>query len=339
MAVARQEYTLSATWTAGQMANAFRDAFIDAGYMTAWYDSFLSGSIENRILEVVYDAAKTYGKTYYWFMFDTGTVRISVASGWNTTTKVPTGTLYLDYWSTTTNSGGNHSTLANLSTTVNATLVRYTSQTSSTHTWFSLRPGARVFTISQPAHGVPSWVDLNKTFFHHFLRIIPRADSNAGGVSIASWETLRRSAIFGSVAKGHTSLNNLLFPVACYSAIGRQSNSYNFNAANQNYGSTGNSPSSPVTMNIILPIYEASVNPAFSTDVNPVYTCLPTSLYLTNSNMPNDLGIVFYYADNTMVSQDKFIVDAGVEEWEILAVANNSTKTTGASAAIVARVV
>ena len=102
MACTKQTYTATATWTASDLAQLFEDAFIDAGLMTAWYDSFLSSSVENRVLEVVYDGTKTYGKTYYWFMFTTTGVYLHVATGWDAPNNVPSGTQYLDYFSTTT---------------------------------------------------------------------------------------------------------------------------------------------------------------------------------------------------------------------------------------------
>ena len=42
MAVATEDYTATATWTAVQLADLFKDAFIDAGLMADWYDSFLN---------------------------------------------------------------------------------------------------------------------------------------------------------------------------------------------------------------------------------------------------------------------------------------------------------
>jgi hypothetical protein len=46
-----------------------------------------------------------------------------------------------------------------------------------------------------------------------------------------------------------------------------------------------------------------------------------------------------HYADNSITFQDRFIVDPGVEEWEVLAWENNSTVVNGASAIFLARVV
>ncbi len=54
MTVTKQTYTANATWTAVQLADMFRSAFIDAGLMADWYDSFLGSTYENRILRIHY---------------------------------------------------------------------------------------------------------------------------------------------------------------------------------------------------------------------------------------------------------------------------------------------
>ena len=46
MAVSKQAYTVSAPWLNFQLADQFRQAFIDAGLMTDWHDSFTTGSGE-----------------------------------------------------------------------------------------------------------------------------------------------------------------------------------------------------------------------------------------------------------------------------------------------------
>ncbi len=101
MTVVPQTYTATATWTATQLADIFKQAFIDAGLMTDWFDSFLN-TVENRVLRVINDGAKTYGTVYYWFMFTTGGVFVATTNTWNASTHVPTGTQYIDYYSTTT---------------------------------------------------------------------------------------------------------------------------------------------------------------------------------------------------------------------------------------------
>jgi hypothetical protein len=280
-------------------------------------------------------------------MFSGGGCHMQVTTGWNTTTKLPTGTQFLDFMSNATNTTNNHYIVSTFSTTANASIIRFTSQANSTHSWFSFAQTGSfrtLFTIGQPTHGVASWLDLNKTMFSHFIRFYVGTSSLSAYVSLVNSGVVIRSCVYGSALKnitGPSSFNYLSYPVAVYNGIGRGLNSLSTNVS----GFTTNQSVSSFSdlggpeFQLPLPIYEASVNPAFSSDVNPVHTCLPTSFYMTNSNMPSDLGIIFHYANNTMIAGDRFIVSAGVEEWEILRVANNSTALTGASAAIVARVV
>lgn len=91
--------------------------------------------------------------------------------------------------------------------------------------------------------------------------------------------------------------------------------------------------------NIYLPVGVSAANPAYTSNYSPIFTGLPYNFYIASSPMPNDFGVYFHYANNTMARGDKIIVSAGSEEWEILSVANNGTQTTGASACFLARVV
>ncbi len=143
MAYTEETYTAAATWTTAQLADLFRDAFIDAGLMTAWYDSFANGGIENRVLEITYGGTNTHGKTYYWFMFSADGVRLHAATGWNAATDQPTGTQYLDFFATTT------------SDTVE--LVRYTSGVDADQSWFVIKSsGSPSMAISFGSTSEPS---------------------------------------------------------------------------------------------------------------------------------------------------------------------------------------
>ena len=105
MPVTFQGYSVPATVTPSAMATALGTVFTDAGLIASggtWYDSFASGGIENRVLEIVYDNSKTYGKTYYWFMFSGADIFVHIATGWNVTSHIPAGqggagTQYLDW--------------------------------------------------------------------------------------------------------------------------------------------------------------------------------------------------------------------------------------------------
>lgn len=333
MAVTKETYTATATWTASGLATLFNDAFIDAGLMTAWYDSFLSGTIENRILEITYNGAKTYGKAYYWFMFTTTSVHFSIATGWNASTHVPTGTQYLDYYSTTTNATTNHINLfSTLSTGTNAVLERYTSAANTAYTWFSFRNGADPygFFIAPASTGIATWIDLDKVMFHHFVKSVPAVLSPTS-VSYALMEfssqyRIRRSFWGAGALRGRTTLSSFATTLSLKNYVGT--------------GNTSNSSGNDGTFGqevIYAPYGFNNTNPAYSTDYKPIINGYSYSSYIT-SNMPSDFGIFFNYGTTAFSFGDKIIVSAGVEEWEVIDFANN-TLTDSPSSLLVNRVV
>lgn len=333
MAVTKATYTAAATWTASGLADIFKTAFIDAGLMTDWYDSFLN-TVENRILEVQYDNTKTYGKTYYWFMFTTGGVFLHVASGWNATTHVPTGTQYVDYYSTTTNSTANHVTLLSLTSTTSATLTRYTSGVTSSFSWFLLRNGTSNinFHIASGGSGRPAWMDLNKMLFHPIVRSACTTSNAYGYIDFSSISAVvRRSYVAQGSLRGATGNSD-------FGSTGISVSSHRYNAFGNNNGSPTVNKTG-VNIGIVVPIGFNNTNPAYATDVVPVFTGVDYFAYVTDS-MPSDFGISFHYANNTMSLQDKLIVTSGSEEWEMIDV-RNTTFSGGLSVSpmLVARVV
>tara|TARA_R110000772_G_scaffold133463_2_gene241954 strand:- start:83 stop:1063 length:981 start_codon:yes stop_codon:yes gene_type:complete len=316
MAVTKQVYTLSPTWTASVLASLFRSAFIDAGLMTEWYDDFLSGSVENRILEVVNDGTKTYGTVYYWFMFTTTEVRVHTALAWDATTHVPTGTVYQDYFSTTTNSTTNHASLyTSLVATTSLTLTRYTSAINTSCTWFYLRQATSLrFLIPFGAYTATSFVDQNITAFNGLIT------SSALAVSLgASFRFLHAGAHTRRTYLGATSQRGATFSgyyyelveLSIYSAIGNSNNN-----GNGNLGSN--------VFNIRLPTAHTNTHTGLANDYTPVFTSILCSPYLPV--LPADFAMCAYYASNAVTVQDTFIVSAGVEEYEVL---NTSIGSTG----------
>jgi len=308
MACTKQTYTATATWTASQLAGLFEDAFIDAGLMTGWYDSFLSGTIENRVLEVAYDGAKTYGKTYYWFMFATTGVWLHVATGWDDTGNVPTGTQYLDYFATTTNSTTNHWQMFAAATTNTVELVRYTSGVDANQSWFVIKRAggvSRTFTIVNGALTVQPWLDLDKGFFSGFAHTVLATSGFATIINIRRGPSLRREIAVGTYLNGataaaaytSTAVNGGLL---AYAAVGTVSSGTNYPA-----------------QGIILPIALAAANPAYAEDSNPVFHSLPFYPYVAES-LPSDFGLTFYFASNAFDLGDTLVVAAGTEEWEVL---------------------
>lgn len=346
MPVAKQVYTLPPTWTAAQLADTFRSAFIDAGLMTEWHDSFVNGGIENRVLRVVYDNTKSYGTTFYWFMFTTGGAFVDVAAAWNTTTKQPSGTALLDFSSNTTNSVNNHYRIFTATASLTLELFRYTSAVNAGFSWFFIRNGSTSanFSILSAGTQVAPWIDLNKTLFHHFVRVIPFVSGWAAGLTFTIHNAIRRSFVLGTALNTYTGNFGLggpfSFAVSAYSIMGR--GALGNNDPGNNFG--GNSGANRVNIatmaSIVLPIGSNSANPAYTADYNPVFTGLPVSHYAVTPTIPSDFGIVPHYITNTMNPIDKFIVTAGVEEWEIIAVANNTIAGGGvANIAFAARIV
>lgn len=348
MACTKEAYTVVSGWTASQLANIFRDAFIDAGLMADWYDSFTSSGVENRILEVTYDGTKTYGKTYYWWMFSTSGVFLHVATGWNASTDAPTGTQYLDYFSTTVSSTSNHWTFLSLSTSNTIELARYTSGTDANQSWFVIKSGGswRSFTVVNGAKTLQAWIDLNKGFFEGFSWTEGVVDTSRSGVlRFKKGPALRRCLIMGSGLNGTVTAANYSSGSAATSHIsygcpGNASNSFLRNVSQVFAGeNTGDNTTSRISQGaIILPTGFSGTNPAFTNNSNPVFHSMPFIPYL-NDSLSSDFGITFHYATNTFSPGDTFVVSAGVEEWEVLDFAANASAVTGASPLFLARMI
>jgi hypothetical protein len=332
MAVTKQTYTVTATWTASQLADIFKSAFIDAGLMADWHDSFLSGAIENRILEVTYDATKTYGKTYYWWMFSTAGAFVHVATGWDTATDVPTGTQYLDFFATTTNSANNHLQLININTANTAELVRYTSGIDANDSWFVFKSAALKYTFSilNDAKTIQPWVDLDKGFFPGFSRSFTSTATNMGNLAFTMGPSLRREAIRGCALVGNTLSTSYTSSAADQIMIGYKAIGHLSNAVG-NLTALGREST-------FLPVGFSSTNPAYTTNSNPVFHSLTWNPYITTT-FPADFGITLHYATNSFSLGDTFVVTAGVEEWEVLDFAAAGSAVTGASPLFLARMV
>jgi hypothetical protein len=344
MAVTKQTYTASATWTAANVADAFEDAFIDAGLMTAWHDSFANGAFENRVLEVEYDGTKTYGTCYYWFIFTIDGVFVSIASGWNTGTNVPSGTAFVDYFATTTNTTTNHFTLiGSLSTATAVEIVRYTSAVNTDYSWFSVRNGSTPvpFTIAPASATLATWIDLDKVLFHHILwgrTGVTSPTNNCGAfVEFLNLFWLRRSFHCGGALRGATAISrfrDVQLSMLTYGMTGNSNNATaNWDGLTRSTISTSLSAGTPV----LLPYGFNNTNTAYATDYAPVINGYTYSNYTTNS-MPADFGLFFNFGTTAFAFSDRIIVSAGVEEWEVYGFANN-TSADSASSLIVARVV
>jgi hypothetical protein len=317
MTVVPQTYTATATWTASGLADTFKQAFIDAGLMTDWFDSFLSGTIENRILRVINDGAKTYGTVYYWFMFTTTGVFVSTTSTWSAATDAPTGTQYIDYLATTTNVTTNHATLLTLVSTTNCTITRYTSGINSAVSFFLIRNGSSntLFMLSNPSFNASAFVDQNKVQFNNLLAVAGSTSNNIATIGTTQLFHTRASYLGAMGLRGVTSAGQYRDPrlIQQYTAFG------NVSGGSTNYVST--------VSTVWLPVAENNTNTALASDHTPVFTAPTISPYM--AALPSDFGIAAYYASSTMAVQDTLVVSSGTEEWEMMAVAVNATVDAG----------
>jgi hypothetical protein len=320
MAVTKETYSVAAPWLASAAAQLLQNAFIDAGLMVSWYDSFLSGSVENRILQVVYDGTKTYGTCYYWFVISTGAIGVSVATGWNATTHVPTGTQYADFYSTATNTTANHFSLAGtLSNSTEINVVRYTSADNPDYSWFVIRNGATPFPFMITPDSAPlvPWLDLSQVFFHHVVNMLMETsatgDSSVGRVHFRDIYRLRRSYAQSQGARSRTdtpvySISKRLFG---YSSVGATASSFD--------------SSVDISNNVISVPYRLQRSGLpFASNYTPVLFGCSYSFYV-NEPLPEDFAVYFPYTSTSFSFGDSIVITAGVEEWEVLNFANNSS--------------
>jgi len=316
MAVTKETYSVAAPWLASAAAQLLEDAFIDAGLMVSWYDSFLSGSVENRILQVVYDGTKTYGTCYYWFVISTSTIGVSVATGWDATTHVPTGTQYNDYLSTDTNTTARHFSLAGtLSNSTEINVVRYTSTDNTDYSWFVIRNGATPFPFMITPDSAPlvPWLDLNQVFFHHVIVSAVAVDAATGASNArARFSDLYR--LRRSYANSQGLRDSTITSVYIQS---RRLMGYKSIAAVGNYGDDGENT-------VAVPYRLQRSGLPFASNYTPVLFGCSYSFYV-NEPLPDDFAVYFPYTSTSFSFGDSIVVTAGVEEWEVLNFANNSS--------------
>jgi hypothetical protein len=307
MAVTKQAYVAVAPWAITDVTTAVQNAFIDAGLMTAWYDSFISGGREHRVLEVAYDAAKTYGKTYYWFTFDGTGMWVRTSTGWNATTHIPrgaggtVGTQFVDWADTNTTQLSAAYQLLTISTSISFSITRYTS---SGRSFFVLRTGTAYSTITiDPASTTfRAFYDLNLGYHSGIYRI---TTSNRR-ILIHSIHRFRRELLLGSsINQGSYGFD---YQVTC-----------SVYTTPVNFASWGD-VSFPVD-GFVLPGWTTNSNPSAGSNFNPVFNGIRlTSVHLTD--LPSDFGLSSIKNSNSLAIQDNATVSAGVEEYEILAFSN-----------------
>lgn len=347
MPVTKQTYSLNATWTAVNMADMMRTAFIDAGLMTDWHDSFVIGAKNFRVMRIQHNAAKVYGSSFYYFIFEQSSSlipRVALATGWNPSgtppVNVPTGAQYLDYHRLPTDLGNNVNTSTalspSLSTTSNTFLDRYTSAIDAKQTWFVLRqPGvvSQPFSFLHKDTTLHSWLDLDKGVISGLSTVKAGVENRMGYVSFRFEENIRRCLLYGTALRGSTGFDSdwhgVQYNTQTYVGAGSSASGSNFSAIIQK---------TSLGAAVALPIGKNSANPAYTNDYSPICTNLPWSPW-TPTRLADDFGVYMHYPDNDTAYADRFVVQAAINEWEVLNWANNTVVNDGASSSFLARVV
>lgn len=342
MAVTKEVYALTAGFTPTDVLDQLELAFIDAGLMAGWHDTFTIGGYSYAVFECVYDPTKAFGTTYYLFVADTNRVGVAIGTGWDLATNEFTGTQFLDYYLQPPQiyNINNYRTTDltapmyyNNTSTLN--IHRYTSTASVTQSWFVLQFGLSTsypFAIIHPDQTFYPWLDLDLGNIPGIINVAAGPSSSCGAVNFYLQENIGRAYPYGQGVVGYTNTTNgsgifhgMYKTMYGYLGTGKVPN---YGTNNFNYGGNGT----------ILPIASAAVNPAYAQDYVPICSELPWCSF-SAAPLATDFGVYMHYANNTLNFEDRFVVDPGVEEWEILTYGNNPTVTTAASPTFIARVV
>lgn len=322
MAVVEIVRVAQAPWSLVQLADMVKAAFIDAGLMTDWYDSFVNDNREHRILEVIYDSSKTYGRTYYHFLFGTtsgsSNIYLFTTTGWDATTHYPrgagtsVGSSGLDW---VQNSGNFNVLIAHSLLAVNASIsISITSYTSGGRAFFTLRTGTQfaTFTIDPPGTTLRSFCNFDIGYHSGIYTI----NTSIRSISVNSIYRLRRDFLLGG------SLNGMAFQSLDGAAYNQTVNRFalpntNYSRTTPNFGDPG----------FVLPGWTTTSNPNAS-NFNPIFTGIRlTSIH--TADLPSDFGITSIKNSNQLAIQDTATVTPGVEEYRILAFSNQGDLGAG----------
>jgi hypothetical protein len=372
MAVTKQAYTVGAPWLNFQLADQFRQAFIDAGLMAAWHDSFTTGSgvagelEEHRVIRIVYDASKKYGTVFHWFVFrPSGRISYAYVHQWDAIAHVPLGTYRKERLQTSYNelgssifSEGSHRIFATQVLSTTTTLTRYSSSVRPNFAMFLLKGGSnfQCFFLMPPNTQFQPYIDLQVNTCGGLVAPVLSTKSGIGNLD----GNLQMQAVVDFCHFFHYSDNIFAYgfsgrptydwgcayafvPGVTYSLFGAgtsDSSQNNLTAAGSFQGgdrirNTLSTP--PDVTGIALPCELAVDNADRASSSTPVFSDLPYSLYIVD-RLPIDFGVVGHFSNNTMEVQDIFQVTPGLEEWEILANLNLGNSRSP-SALVVARVI
>jgi hypothetical protein len=309
MAVVEETYLAAATWAAATVCTRLESALIDAGLMTAWHASFVSGGREHRVLEIIYNGAKVYGKTYYWFTVDGTGIWCRTSTGWNTTANIPSGpgvagTQYVDWFDTSTAANNGGHLLLSISSSINVTITR---ATSGGRSFFLLRTGttSRLFTIDPAGTTFKNFYNLDLGYHSGIYAV----EAFSKQIRFNSLQRNRRELLLGSCLNGSTSSADFraLVSVSAFSIP-------------VNFGS--NSQVVYPDSGFALPGWTTASNPSAGANFNPVYRGLRlTSVHA--ADMPTDFGIASLKNSNISAVGDNANVTNGVEEYKIGALNND----------------
>lgn len=370
MTVTKQAYSVGAPWLNFQLADQFRQAFIDAGLMTEWHDSFVTGSgvggelEEHRVLRIVYDASKKYGTVFHWFVFrPIGRISYAYVHQWDANANQPLGLLRKErlttsYGEITSFHGtGSHRIFATQVLSTTTTLTRYSSSLRPKFAMFLLKGGNnfQCFFLMPPNTQFQPYIDLDLNTCGGLVAPVIQTKSGNSNLNLSSqsqcivdfchfFHYQDNIFAYGFSARVNTDsqIAYSYVPGVTYSLFGAgTTDSFAEPTAAGGFGEynkISNLRSTPPNVTgIALPCELAVDNPDRNTDSTPVFSDIPYSLYIVD-RLPLDFGIVGHFSNSTMEIQDIFQVTPGLEEWEILAT-TNLTNIRNPSALVVARVI
>jgi hypothetical protein len=337
MVVTIESYTTAgANYTAANLATAVGDALIDTGIMTDWHDSFTSGSIEGRVLEVVYDNSKTYGKTYYNFLVSGADMFTAVSSGWNSSSNIPAGpsgagSEYLDWFSTTISTSNalrlTASASAGFNNAQSAVVRRYTSAARANFSVIKLVNGTTSchFCIERTAPN-SSMVDLDLVFYTSlgYVRLANNSSTAQAGFTLYPLRTRRTQ--LGQSLRGVT--NAADFGLNANAVSPWVNSTTEKFCAGFEYGFPGNDNNSNANYLyargiIPMPVHFNNVNPAATSDIIAPFSGMPFNPF-SSATLPSDFAIIPVYNSNTIQDGATLQVSAGVEEYEVISVLNST---------------
>jgi len=342
MAVTTQTYpaTPSLPYTAANFASYMESALSDAGF-TTWFDSFTDGALEHRVLRIIYDAGKTYGTTYYWFIFSGADMYIHIATGWNISTHKPTGDQYLDYYSNATNTTSFHLRLAVQNASQSLTVTRWTSQERSNFSVFLIRNGTIEYNFFiDPTAPTASLVDLNKVCYTSMFWSRTRIVNRVATVNFQLFPMILRRHFLGAGLRSNTSAGEYGISSSGTSPW-EPISSAEARLGGFCYGFTGNAAGSTsfqfsLGLTAVLPVGFTNVNGAYSSDYRPPFTGMRLNAY-SPAVLPADFSILGAYTSITLTTASSIIIEAGVEVGQIIAVANGGVLGEGPGAVFYAR--